>query len=158
MKRIINHIKEICNNFLVINKLINATNKDVWAEAEMHLTEYNKSIISLSSSALILSFSVIKLGKLSPNKTILGISWVLFLLVIGLGLFIQLFSFLYHLSSGNIERLKKYKEWKTEMMWKNPEVAFFWSARSWMTRLSVIELLFFFLALSCLIIIAFSSV
>jgi len=140
-----------------IKKLERSTNAPMWEKAQPHLLEYNKSIITLSSSALILSFSVVKLGKVAPDKFLLGLSWVLFLFVISIGMLILLISFLYQLAAGNIDRLYNRKEWKDEMLF-NPEIAFFWSSRSLMIWLSVIEILIFLTALSVLMLTAFVSV
>ncbi len=138
----------------ILKRLEKSTNGPMWERAQINLTEYNKSIITLSSSALVLSFSIIKIGNVTPNKYLLGLSWLLFLFAIGAGILIQLLSFIYTLAAGNIDRLYKHKEWKEEMI-LNPEIALFWNARSWMIWISLVEMLFFFIAIALLITTAF---
>jgi len=159
MKRLYKYLKVVKHllNTNTLKGLERSTNAPMWDQAESHLVEYNKTIITLSSSALVLSFSIIKIGGLVISKWLLGLSWGLFLLAIGVGIIILFMSFLYNLAAGNIDRLQKEKDFKFDDHVDKPEIIFFWKSRSLMIWLSVAELLFFFAAISTLIITAFLS-
>lgn len=155
-----NFFKEI-NRLLTripVRRLERSTTGIMWEKAQDHLTEYNKTVITLSSSALILSFSIVKIGNVQTNKLLLGFSWGLFLLAIGIGIFMLLLTFFYSLSAANLERLNAEKGYKFEDHMEKPEVLFFWRARSIMIWLSISELVLFFAALISLIITAFISI
>ena len=139
----------------LLYRLHQSTNAPMWFKAESYLTDYNNTVITLSSSALVLSFSIVKIGKIFPNKYLLGFSWILFISVIVLAVIILFISFLHSLAGGNIERLQNNKEWKKEMMWEKPEVSFYWTARKIMFWLSIVELIAFVFALVILMLCAY---
>jgi len=130
----------------------------VWAKAQESLLDYNKSIITLSSSALILSFSLIKITETSLNKWLVGLSWAFFLITILLGVLILFIKFLYDIADGLLEKgakAGKYK--KKESILKYKEIMIYFKYRGTIFWLAVFELLFFWIAFLLLIITAFHS-
>ncbi len=103
MKRIIDPTKSF-PNLKILGRLSAKMSGSVWDGAEKDLFEYNKTIITLSSSALVLSFTVIRLGNISLNKVLIGSSWTLFLLVILSGVLIQFSKFLYRLTDEVVKQ------------------------------------------------------
>ncbi len=129
----------------------------MWLDAERNFFEYNKSIITLASSALVLSFTAAKISNLHTNLITLAISWVGFIITIFFGLSIQLMNFLYSLAESNIHKLSEDKVFKSENL-KNPEVGFYWEARIVMFWISIFEMFLFILSLVFLMISAFLTI
>ncbi len=58
----------------------------IWDLSEKQLFDFNKTAITLSSQALVLSFTAIQIGNFSLNKNLIGWTWSFFLLVIVIGI------------------------------------------------------------------------
>lgn len=82
----------------------NKVSGSVWQQAKQSLDSYNKTIITLSSSLLVLSFSLLKVIDITLNVFYLKIAWISFFLVISLGVLVLLFKFFYFLCVGIIKK------------------------------------------------------
>src|SRR5690348_4258665 len=84
-----------------------------WEGSYTHLNEYNKTVITISSSALILSITAIQLSKVQPDKTLLITSWSLFTITLILGVLLHFFNYLHAVTAKIIKinfENKKYKD------------------------------------------------
>lgn len=66
----------------------------VWNNSEQHLYEFNKTIITLSSSVLVLSFSIIQFTKSNVDKNSVKISWLALVLALIVGVALYFFRFI----------------------------------------------------------------
>ena len=131
----------------------------VWIRTQESLLDYNKSIITLSSSALVLSFSLIKITNVSINKYLIGLSWTFFLLTIFSGILTLFIKFLYDLVDGVIKReakAGKYKKDKNILRFK--EIIIYFKTREFIFWLAIFQLILFCLAFLLFIIAAFLSI
>lgn len=92
-----NKIKKIYLNLIILIY-------GAWNETEPHLYEFNKTIITLSSSILVLSFSVIQFSKSTVDKNIMGISWILLVLALIIGVILYFVRFIVAFS---VEKVKE---------------------------------------------------
>lgn len=131
---------------------------EVWDKARKSLLDYNQSIITLSSSALVLSFTLIKITNLDLNKKLVGLSWMFYLLAILLGSSILFVNFLYNLTDGIVERESKEGKYKKlESIVKHREIKFYFLSRSLIFLFATSELIFFWLGFVFLIFAAYLS-
>ncbi len=130
-----------------------------WDSSDTHLFEYNKNLITLSSSAFVLSFGFVKLAQISVNKVFLIFSWVMFLGVILSGSFLLLLNYLYRLNDSIMKRKSESKTYKTrEEQLKSVELIFFFRSRGWMYWTVLSETVFFGLGFIALIFTAVFSI
>lgn len=133
------------NPLKLLKTLKGATSANIWKKSEKSLVEFNRTLITLASSALVLSFSLINLVELNINKAIIGLSWTFFLLVILSGTFIHLLNFLHKLTNEVI----KVKAEKGEYEKGEPlevEMQFYFISRTIMFYATILEWLFFLVA------------
>lgn len=132
----------------------------IWDESEKELFSFNKTLITLSSSALILSFTLISLTNLTVNKICLTISWALFLLTIILGSFLEFFRFLYRVTDRLIKSRADAGNYKKsgKPLSEIDEILFYFNIRSLMFGASFAELITFILAFVFLMIAAYLSI
>lgn len=124
-----------------------------WEESYSYLNEYNKTVITLSSSALILSITAIQLRKANFDKILLIISWSLFILVLILGVLLHFSNYLHTVTAKIIELKAKNKKYKDNIEFINTnEANLYFSSRTWMFFLSFFQLIVFIAALIILMI------
>ena len=157
MKRIIDPTKSF-PNLKILGRLSAKMSGSVWDGAEKDLFEYNKTIITLSSSALVLSFTVIRLGNISLNKVLIGSSWTLFLLVILSGVLIQFSKFLYRLTDEVVKQGSNDGGYKKGELFSELEIPFYFASRFYMFWISVFQLVSFWFAFVLLMLAAFISI
>lgn len=98
MQKLNNKIKKIYLNLIVLIY-------GAWNETEPHLYEFNKTIITLSSSVLVLSFSVIQFSKSAVDKNIVGISWILLVSALIIGVVLYFVRFIVAFSIKEVKKI-----------------------------------------------------
>lgn len=143
--------------YLPILRLFFLGSPSNWREAEEHLLDFNKTIITLSSSILVLSFSVIKIAGLSVNKNLIIISWLFFYLCILSGVVLLFLKFITRFADNVIkERANKHK-YSMDKILDYEEVRVFYTLLPIMFILAFVELISFLVAFLILTIVAINS-
>lgn len=140
---------------LPFSSLLKDSSGTAWDKAENDLLNYNKTVLTISSSSLVLSFSVIKVTGIHINIVLLGISWVLLSLALVVGVCLLFTKFFASLADGILfaHDGKKITPEKVERL----QVIYFTSL-TLIYYLGVIELLTFIFGLLLLIGTVFASV
>jgi hypothetical protein len=155
-------IKEIWKKS-TLGYLYSQTSPRAWNLSEEKLFDLNKTVITLSSSALVLSFSAIQIGKPTLIKSLIGLTWGSFLLVIIIGIFLIFIKYVRSLSNeiirvninkGKYVKDEKYKGLSEELL-LSKEFNFIYKTQSLMYILSILQLLFFTLSFLLLILTAY---
>lgn len=142
------------NNFVL--NIPDELSSNNWDKTYKHLLEFNKTVITLSSSALILSFSATQLGTLSVNKCLLGISWMALAWVLISGICVYFFNYLYIVSDRIAEEISDQKKYKTTALFlKSEEALYYFATRKLVYFLSLSQLIAFMLGLIFLLVTAF---
>jgi len=120
------------------------------------LLEYNKTIITLSSSILILSFSLIKVANININKTLIGISWLFFIISIFCGVTVVFFKYYLKFADVMISEEKEHiKHGKKDKRYLFMELKGYYLMSNSLLLLSIINYYSFFIGLLFLMICAF---
>jgi len=138
----------------------------VWELTERKLFSFNKTVITLSSQALVLSFSVIQIGKVPVNKSLIGWAWTFFLLAILSGVFLFFLKYLRSLSKEitdlNLKEGKYGKKPKDgglqNKLILSKELNWVYKMQSWMFTISIFQLVIFLSAFIVLMLTAFLSI
>ena len=128
-----------------------------WESAETHLFDFNKTIITLSSSILVVSFSLIKLASLRINKTLLGWSWGLFVFTIACGVILLFLRFISRFTDRIIESQADKGNYKIPDLLTHEEIGIYFSSIFAMYLLSFIELLGFLAGMILLVYSAYNA-
>lgn len=102
----------------ILNKHMSGT---IWQASEKYLVACNKNLVTLASSAIVITFAFVKINNTEFNKASLILSWVFLLLVIILGSLIFLLVYFHKLSDRLVKKFSdegilKVKWGKTDLM------------------------------------------
>lgn len=133
---------------LPLSDLLHDSSGVAWDKAENDLLNYNKTILTISSTSLVLSFSVIKITGIHINITLLGISWLLLSIALLTGAFLLFLKFIASLADGiliahdgKVTKEGKVFEWNT----------IYFTCLTWIFYLSLLQLITFIAGLLLLI-------
>ena len=147
-------IKKLFLNFIVLIYGV------YWQNSEQHLYEFNKTVITLASSALVLSFSVIQLmhAEIGHSKGVLGLSWAALVLSIIIGVVLHFLRFITAISIEKVREKEKRLTITKENFFDNKEVVTYASLISLSFILGLIQLILFTAGILLLMVTAFNSI
>ncbi len=140
-----------------ILKLFYKGSPENWDHAKEPFFDFNKTIITLSSSVLVLSFSLIKIKELEIDKGLIGLSWTAFLLTIFCGVIILYLQFVYKFTDSLIKQKADEGKYFQKTLLDNEEIVINYLSLTLIYFISLIELASFFIAFCILMFAAFNS-
>lgn len=146
-------------NISLIFKLPYRISGTLWDATYTHLNEYNKSVITLSSSALILSFTAIQIGQLNVDKSLLLFSWIFLIFVLISGVALFFLNYLYVVICGLLLKNTDKKLFKTKIEFlASEEATYYFYTRILMYYLSLFQLLAFSIGIIMLVLVAYNNI
>jgi hypothetical protein len=132
----------------------------IWDETVTYLFEFNKTLITLASSTLVLSFAALQFNKSNSNvdKNSLIVSWMLFMWILIAGASVHFFNYLYVLTNQMIKTELKDTSISEEKFWRSKESLYYTETRKIIYFLSLSQLISFPIAFMLIIIVAIKMV
>ena len=146
--------------FLINTPIFNLLFKvsgDIWDKSEWRLFEFNKTIITLSSSTLVLSFSLINLIKLSIDGFLIAWSWFFLTVSLILGVTLYYMRFITFFLDRVIEKKADAKLYNQKNLLDNNEIIVYYSFLNFIFIISFVELFTFILGILFLMVAAYGS-
>lgn len=146
--------KKIKKTFLDLIVLIYGS---LWTEGEPHLYEFNKTVITLASSVLVLSFSIIQFTDSNISKSTLGRSWALLVMTLIIGTSLYFMRFITTISYEKVKNKEKYKPITRDNFFDIKEAVVYSFLISLAFILGLAQLILFVIGISLLMTAAFNS-
>lgn len=126
----------------------------VWSESEKYLYEFNKTIITLASSTLVLSFSIIQFLKSPIDKNNLVMSWIILVLALVIGVMLYFFRFIIAIA---FEKVKPKGSILRDDFFKHKDAVAYALLINASFILGILQLILFVLGIALLMLSAFNS-
>lgn len=129
-----------------------------WTSAEEHLFDFNKTIITLSSTIVVLSFTLISLRGLKIEKGLLATSWICFFVAIAMGVLLFYLKFISRFVDRIMEEKADSKKYlKKDFIFDHEEIWVYFISLILMYVFSILELLTFLIGFGFLMLVAFRT-
>jgi hypothetical protein len=130
----------------------------IWDKIEKDLLDFNKTLITLCSSALVLSFTLIGFNKIKIDPVSLSTAWISLAISILFGALLLFLKFLYRLSEQIVKKNTEKGEYgKDKPLKSHKELMFYFKSRTLIYWFAIFELSFFVVGLIMLTTVAISS-
>lgn len=140
-----------------IFNLLKNVSGTIWDKCESRLFDFNKTIVSLSSSILVLSFSLISLTKVQVDTNLIIKSWLFITMSLISGLILYYLRFITFFLDRIVEDKANNKKYTKETLLNNNEVYLYYLFLPLMFIISFAELMFFIIGIIILMLVAQKS-